>query len=212
MNKPTYSETCHACGGEAQPIRERVGVQIGVRTTSVMADRMKCVACGEAFYLPGQMQDVQRRAADKIRADEGLLAGDQVRSIRAGLGLSQPEFEHLLGVGPKTSIRWERGTVFQNSATDTLMRLLRDVPGVVEYLAAERGVALSFDGIFEVPGVATEYSMPPLTSGQVESPATNTAPPSEVIDLVEYKRLRKGADKCVPDVPVNEGPAKEVGG
>jgi DNA-binding transcriptional regulator YiaG len=45
-------------------------------------------------------------------------------------------FERVLRVGPKTVVRWERGTVFQNRATDTLLRMIRDVPAAREYLMA----------------------------------------------------------------------------
>ena len=63
-------------------------------------------------------------------------------------GIACPEFAELsaafeTGEKPKTVVRWEKGTVFQNAATDALLRLVRDLPGAAEYLAARRGVALS---------------------------------------------------------------------
>jgi transcriptional regulator with XRE-family HTH domain len=77
-----------------------------------------------------------------IRADLGLLMPKEIKAIRESLDLSQADFELLLGVGQKTVVRWEKGTVFQNRATDTLLRALRDVPGVAEYLGARTGVSV----------------------------------------------------------------------
>ncbi len=84
-------------------------------------------------------------ASDKLRDEERLLRSSQIRSIRMRLGLAQHRFEQLLGVGPKTVVRWEKGTVFQNGATDSLLRLIADVPGAAAYLARIHGVDLAAD-------------------------------------------------------------------
>lgn len=118
------SATCHVCDGEAIPISEVREYTIGRRSAVVQDEFMRCPACAEEFYLAGQMDAVQRRASAAIREEEGLLLPEEIRAIREGLGLSQADFERLLGVGPKTVVRWEKGTVFQNKATDALLRLL----------------------------------------------------------------------------------------
>lgn len=59
------------------------------------------------------MDAVLRRAADQIRDEEGLLGPHEIRAIRERYRLSQADFERLLGTGPKTVTRWERGTVVQ---------------------------------------------------------------------------------------------------
>ena len=78
--------------------------------------------------------DIHRRAVDQYKRDNGLLSGDEVRELRQALGLSQAKFEKLIGAGPKTVVRWERGSVFQNRTADTLMRVVRDFPEVAAYL------------------------------------------------------------------------------
>lgn len=87
---------------------------------------------------PGQLERLGREAAARIRASEGLLTSDQIRAIRERLALSQAAFEQLLDVGPKTVVRWERGTVFQNRSTDALIRAADAVPGVAPFLDALR--------------------------------------------------------------------------
>jgi hypothetical protein len=45
--------------------------------------------------------------------------------------------ENLLGVGSKTVVRWEKGTVFQSATADRLMRLILRVPAVMGILASD---------------------------------------------------------------------------
>jgi DNA-binding transcriptional regulator YiaG len=88
------------------------------------------------------MRDMQRRAAEIARQEEGLLAPAEIRALRESYRLSQEAFERLIKAGPKTVTRWERGAVCQNGTADTLMRLLRDEPAIAARLAAERGVEI----------------------------------------------------------------------
>lgn len=88
----------------------------------------KCSGCAEEYYPAGVANEIQRRANDEYRRRHNLLTGEEIKEIRVGLSLSQSDFENLLGVGPKTVIRWEKGTVIQSTAADRLMKLLRDMP------------------------------------------------------------------------------------
>jgi HTH-type transcriptional regulator/antitoxin MqsA len=88
------------------------------------------------------MDAALRLASDVIRRDEGLLLTEQIRQLREGLGLSQRAFERLLGVGPKTVVRWEKGSVFQNRATDSLLRVVAGFPQVAAFLAELHGVEM----------------------------------------------------------------------
>jgi putative zinc finger/helix-turn-helix YgiT family protein len=96
--------------------------------------------CGEVFYAPGEMDDVMKRASALIRQREHMLTPGEIKSIRSSLGVTQHQFEELLGAGPKTVVRWERGTVIQNGATNTLLLLLRDVPEARTHLLRMRGI------------------------------------------------------------------------
>ncbi|HEX8674618.1 MAG TPA: type II TA system antitoxin MqsA family protein, partial [Longimicrobium sp.] len=136
------SERCYACDSEALPVRESREVLIGEREVSVESEFMRCSGCGEAFFLPEQADALQRLAADQVRREDGLLATGEVKAFRERLRLSQAEFEQLLGTGPKTVVRWERGTVTQSSTADTLMRVLMKHPDALHDLALERGVRI----------------------------------------------------------------------
>jgi len=117
-------------------------VHVGKRTANLQIDAPTCLDCGEFFLSPDALDEVQIRANELIRKEEGLLLPQRIASIREKLGLTQAQFERLLGVGPKTVVRWEKGTVFQNSATDNLLRLLESVPEAAPFLAKRQGVTL----------------------------------------------------------------------
>lgn len=140
---------CHECEGEAHRVRLVRPLRIGARSVEVEDEIYRC-ACGEEFYAPGMMDDTLRRATAKIRTEDGLLAPDEVKAIRTRLGLTQPEFERLLGVGKNTVVRWERGTVPQSAATDSLLRLIERFPENAPFLAERHGVSLPGAGAAQV--------------------------------------------------------------
>lgn len=141
----TALESCPLCGGAVTLFRGATEVTMGTRRVTVRDSHERCDECGEGFYAPGQLERLEREAATRIRANEGLLTPDEIREIRERLALSQSAFEQLLGVGPKTVVRWERGTVFQNRSTDALIRAVDAVPGVAQFLNTLRKDTGSMD-------------------------------------------------------------------
>src|SRR5215218_521210 len=100
-------DTCDECGGAVtlqKVIRE---VPTGTRSVPVAVDALCCGGCGELYLAPGQMTDMQRRAAEIARREDGLLSPDEIREIRGVYGVSQDAFEKLINAGPKTVTRWE---------------------------------------------------------------------------------------------------------
>ena len=69
----------------------------------------------------------------KVRA---RMAVEEVKLLREALGLTQVQFAELLGIGDNTPSRWETGKHPISRNLCLMMLLLRDVPGVHEYLAA----------------------------------------------------------------------------
>lgn len=135
-------DTCDQCGGAVSLRSVEREVPTGTRSVRVQVEALCCAECGELYLAPGQMTDMQRRAAEIARRADGLLSPEEIRELRGAYGLSQDAFEQLINAGPKTVTRWERGTVCQNGTADTLMRILRDNPELTARLAAERGVAI----------------------------------------------------------------------
>ena len=137
-----WMKICPVCGGRLRPASVEQEIRIGRRSARVMDHFFRCAACEEAYYAPGQMDSTLRRASEAIRNEEGLMSPQDIRAIRERLGLTQHAFEKLLGVGPKTVVRWEKGTVFQNRSTDSLLRVIDALPESARFLAGLHGVAL----------------------------------------------------------------------
>ena len=135
-------DSCPVCGGPLEAVSEEREIRIGTRCARVPDRFSYCKACEDAYYEPGHMDATLRRASEAIRREEGLLTPDQIRGIRQTLGLTQDAFEKLLGVGPKTVVRWEKGTVFQNRSTDSLLRVVGAHPESARFLARLHGVDL----------------------------------------------------------------------
>lgn len=136
---------CGTCAARAVLTRKTRRVRIDGRTARVRDAFYRCTKCGEELCLPGMMDAVMKRATMKVHEQDGLLTPGQVREVRKRHGLTQPAFEKLLGVGVNTVVRWERGTVPQNSSADSLLRLVARFPENARFLAELHGVELGGD-------------------------------------------------------------------
>lgn len=84
----------------------------------------RCGHCGElVFNYPA---DEQVRQA--LRSQLHLLAPDEIRAARAGLGLTQKELADRLGVDEEIVSRWETGGQIQSRAMDNLLRVYFALP------------------------------------------------------------------------------------
>lgn len=125
---------CPVCGaGDLVLTDEPIALDLRGETCTVSGImRRRCGKCGEDMLDPGQTDEILRRAAAILRRERGLLTPQEIRELRGDLHLTQEHLEALLGVGPKTVTRWEKGTVFQSATA--VMRLLRSDPSLVERL------------------------------------------------------------------------------
>jgi len=135
-------KNCYLCGTEMEIRIEEREIRIGNRSAAVSVQNFRCPECGEEVIHPDQMDRAQKEASRLIREREGLLHPEEVKAIRESLGLTQAAFEDLLGVGRKTVVRWERGTVYQSKAIDTLLRLIAADPENARRLARWHQVEL----------------------------------------------------------------------
>jgi putative zinc finger/helix-turn-helix YgiT family protein len=102
------------------------------------AAHLKCPKCGEIIL---RFQDAKRLHEDAIaiyRRKHGLLSADEIRAIRERFDLKQTDLARLLRLGANTVSRWESGRNVQIAAMDTLLRLIRDLPGSIDYLRPRR--------------------------------------------------------------------------
>ena len=125
---------CPFCDARARLVTERRHVEADDGTQVSFTDKLhECVDCGERFYTQAQSMDSCRNHAAALREHEHLLTPADIRGIRGRFALTQADLEALLGVGAKTVVRWERGTVCQSRAVDLLLRILDSSgPSVLE--------------------------------------------------------------------------------
>jgi HTH-type transcriptional regulator/antitoxin MqsA len=99
-----------------------------------LAQHLVCPKCGEVVL---RFRDSKRLHEDAIaiyRKKHDLLSADEIRAIRERFGLTQADLARLLRLGANTVSRWESGRNVQTGAMDMLLRLIRDLPGSVDYL------------------------------------------------------------------------------
>lgn len=98
------------------------------------AAHLSCPNCGEVVL---RWLDAKRLGEDAIaiyRRRHGLLSADEIRAIRERFGLRQADLARLVRLGANTISRWESGRNVQTAAMDTLLRMIRDLPGSIDYL------------------------------------------------------------------------------
>lgn len=65
---------------------------------------------------------------------------ERIRTLRTGLGFSQPYFSHVLSVSPKTVQSWEQGTRVPSRSSARLLQLIEN-PHLLDSLRRYRQAA-----------------------------------------------------------------------
>ena len=115
--------TCAQCGDDAVDMTVEVHTfdyMNGKEIVKICADVpvYTCRSCN--FEFTDERAEISRHAA--VCDYLGLLRPEQIRSIRGSI--SRAEFARTTGLGEATIARWESGSLLQNVANDTLLRLL----------------------------------------------------------------------------------------
>ena len=128
-------DACPACGTKMVEKRGALRLPVNGEEISVpSAVHLSCPKCGEIVL---RFQDSKRLHEDAIaiyRKKHGLLSADEIRALRERFGLKQADLSRLLRFGANTVSRWESGRNVQTAAMDMLLRLIRDLPGSIDYL------------------------------------------------------------------------------
>jgi putative zinc finger/helix-turn-helix YgiT family protein len=98
------------------------------------AAHLRCPKCQEVVLRLSDARRLQEDAVAIYRKKHRLLSADEIRAIREHYGLTQIELARLLHLGANTISRWESGRNVQTEAMEMLLRLLRDLPGSLDYL------------------------------------------------------------------------------
>jgi putative zinc finger/helix-turn-helix YgiT family protein len=106
----------------------------GEEITVQNATHLACPKCREVMLRFDDARRLRRHALEIYRTKYGLLAADEIRSIRERHDLTQGQMARLLRLGSNTISRWEAGRNVQTASMDVLVRMIRDVPGSLDYL------------------------------------------------------------------------------
>ncbi len=129
------SHACPTCGTMMREQRGRLRLPVNGEDIMVPdATYLRCGKCREVVLRLDQARHLRERALEIYRRKYHLLSAKDIRSIRERFGLTQTVLARLLRLGNNTISRWESGRNVQTAAMDVLLRLLRDLPGSLEYL------------------------------------------------------------------------------
>ena len=128
-------DACPTCGATMMEKRGTLRLPVNGEDIAVpSAAHLSCPKCGEVVL---RFQDSKRLGEDAIalyRKKHGLLSADEIRALRERFNLNQADLARLLRLGANTVSRWESGRNVQTEAMEMLLRLLRDLPGSLDYL------------------------------------------------------------------------------
>lgn len=128
-------DACPTCGTMMRRTQEAVTMSVNseeIRVPNI--SHLRCPKCGEGLFSLQEAELMRLGAFDIYRRAHRLLSADEIRAIRERYGLTQAELARLLRLGGNTVSRWEAGRNVQTAAMDVLLRLIRDLPGSLEYL------------------------------------------------------------------------------
>jgi putative zinc finger/helix-turn-helix YgiT family protein len=128
-------DACPRCGTMMTERRSGLKLPVNGQDVSVpSALHLRCPKCDEVVLRFSDSKRLQEDAIAIYRRKHGLLSADGIRAIRESFNLTQSELAHLLHLGANTISRWESGRNVQTEAMEMLLRLIRDLPGSIEYL------------------------------------------------------------------------------
>jgi putative zinc finger/helix-turn-helix YgiT family protein len=128
-------DACLTCGTMMRRTQEALTSSVNGEEIRVpKISHLRCPKCGEGLFSLQEAEALRLGAFDIYRKKYGLLSADEIRAVREQHGLTQAELAQLLRLGGNTLSRWEAGRNVQSAAMDVLLRLIRDLPGSLEYL------------------------------------------------------------------------------
>jgi putative zinc finger/helix-turn-helix YgiT family protein len=128
-------DACPSCGATTKETRGTLHTPVHGEDVAVPdVPHFRCPKCREQVLTYTQARRFEEDAIARFRTKYGLLSDDEIRAIREQHSLTQVELARLLRLGPNTISRWESGRNVQTAALDVLLRLIRDLPGSLDYL------------------------------------------------------------------------------
>lgn len=186
---------CLECGAEMRFTNEPLSEEFKGEVFTISGiERYVCDSCGNDQMSPTSAEMLAKNLAAEYAHAHGLMSAGEIREFRVSIGLTQKEFERLIGVSSPTVSRWESGAMQQSKPVDILIRTLRDFPDALR-AAMERAEiqpappCVSFSDNPAQFGVATfaTVSQPvpasDVTTAEPECPVCNGASAKLVVAI-----------------------------
>ncbi len=128
-------DACPSCGTLMEQQRGELRLPVNGEQIAVPdASHLSCPKCHEVVLRFDEARRLREGAVAVYRGKHGLLSANEIRSIRKRFELTQGQLAQMLRLGANTISRWESGRNVQSASMDMLLRLIRDLPGSLEYL------------------------------------------------------------------------------
>jgi putative zinc finger/helix-turn-helix YgiT family protein len=128
-------DACPACGTTMMERRGTLRAPVNGEDIAVPGiPHFECPKCHEVVLNAQWSRRLSGDAIGVYRSRHRLLSAAEIRALRERFALTQADLARLLRLGPNTISRWESGRNVQTAAMDVLLRLIRDLPGSIEYL------------------------------------------------------------------------------
>ena len=128
-------DACPECGSRMKEKKGKLRLPVNGEEIAVPeATHLSCPKCREVVLRFDDARRLRQRALEIYRSKYGLLSADEIRSVRERFDLTQAELARLLRLGGNTISRWEVGRNVQTASMDMLLRMIRDLPGSLDYL------------------------------------------------------------------------------
>ena len=126
---------CPECGTSMKERKASLKFPVNGEEIAVAeSPHLSCPKCHEVVLRFDDARKLRQRALNIYREKYGLLSADEIRSIRERFALTQAELARLLRLGANTISRWEAARNVQTASMDMLLRMIRDLPGSLDYL------------------------------------------------------------------------------
>lgn len=123
---------CIECGATLDVTSEPIATEFrGESLTVEGIEHYICPECGEVVFDSAMNSAYEQEVDREYRRKCGLLSPEEIKSYRNDLGLTQEQFQTLLGVGKLSVCRWETGRLAQSKTVDNLIRAYMSCPRLV---------------------------------------------------------------------------------
>lgn len=140
----TRTKPCSVCGAPgARACATTVEIQPLGRVTRFPRVGWHCNHCGETTYDDAQLAANARAEREAKAHALQTIGGDDLRTLRAIVGLRQQELETILGLGRNTVAPWETGRRPLPPYLIAMVRLMALQPTLLRELAGLVGLELS---------------------------------------------------------------------